>query len=112
MTTLPHSEHPHKKIRRSPFSIKSIMEMFDIGPGAAAVVLIIVGIVVSAGIIYFIHSAPPTTITMTSGPEGSAYQKQALRYAALLKKSGVTVKVLTSEGSLQNLHRQISRMIN
>jgi TRAP transporter TAXI family solute receptor len=105
MTTIPPSEHPHKKIHRGPFNVKTIMEMFDIGPGAAAVVLMIVGLVASAGIIYFIQSAPPTTITMTSGPAGSSYQKQALRYAALLKKSGVTVKVLTSEGSMQNLQR-------
>ncbi len=72
MTTPIHADHPKKKRIRHPFDVKTLMDTFDISAGAAATVLIIMGIVISIGIVYFIHSAPPTTITMTSGPEGSA----------------------------------------
>ena len=53
----------------------------------------------------FVRPAPPDTIVMTSGTEGSIYHMSAERYRQILARQGVTLKVLTSEGSLDNLKR-------
>ncbi|HEY7238810.1 MAG TPA: TAXI family TRAP transporter solute-binding subunit, partial [Burkholderiales bacterium] len=53
----------------------------------------------------FVNPAPPTTIVMTSGAEGSMFQVNAGRYAKILARQGVTLKILPSQGSLENLKR-------
>jgi TRAP transporter TAXI family solute receptor len=81
------------------------MELFDVGPMIALSSIIASGAIVILAVFLFIHSAPPTTLTITSGPEGSVFQKNALKYAKILEKNGVKLKVLTSNGSLENLAR-------
>lgn len=48
---------------------------------------------------------PERTLTMATGPEGSAYRVYAERYRALLAKQGVTVRLVPTEGALDNLTR-------
>lgn len=55
--------------------------------------------------LHFVHPAPPTTIVMTSGADGSMFEVYAGRYAKILAQQGVTLKLLPSEGSLDNLKR-------
>jgi len=52
-----------------------------------------------------VRPAPPRTIVMSSGAEGSSFQVSADRYRAILARQGVTLKVLPSQGSLENLKR-------
>jgi hypothetical protein len=87
------------------YGIRTIMELFDVGPGVAVTVLSVAGLIVVGGIVAFIQSAPPSTLTISSGPTDSYFHKTALRYAKILEKSGVKVTVLTSNGSLENLER-------
>ena len=54
---------------------------------------------------HFVRPAPPSTITITSGPEGSTFHRAAQRYSAILARNGVKLVILPSEGSLQNLKR-------
>src|SRR5436853_3694998 len=49
--------------------------------------------------------APPDTIVMTSGADGSMFQVYAGRYAKILARQGVKLKILPSQGSLENLKR-------
>jgi TRAP-type uncharacterized transport system substrate-binding protein len=42
---------------------------------------------------------------MTSGPKGSSFERYAGKYAKILKKQGVTLKILPSEGSVENIKR-------
>ena len=92
-----------KKIHR--FGLRKIMDIFDVGPEVAFTALAAASIILLISIFYFVHSAPPTSLTITSGPEGSASQKNALKYAKILEGNGVKVKVLTSKGSIENLQR-------
>jgi hypothetical protein len=85
--------------------MRIIMELFDVGPAVAISALTGTLLVVGLAMVYFIRSAPPTTITISSGPEGSVFYKTAQKYAKLLERNGVKVNVLTSDGSLQNLQR-------
>jgi len=81
------------------------MELFDIGPTIAISALAGAALILFSAIIYFIHSAPPSTLTISSGPEGSVFQKNALKYAKILERNGVKLKVLPSKGSFENLQR-------
>lgn len=53
----------------------------------------------------FVEPAPPRHVVMTSGGESGAYYHFAKRYAAILARDGITLEVLKSEGSVQNLER-------
>jgi TRAP-type uncharacterized transport system substrate-binding protein len=52
-----------------------------------------------------IQPAPPHTLTITAGPEGSTFWNAAQKYKKILARNGITLNVLTSEGSAQNLMR-------
>ena len=49
--------------------------------------------------------APPRQIDMTTGSVDGASHQFALKYQALLKANGVTLRLLPSSGSVQNLER-------
>ena len=55
--------------------------------------------------VWFFSSAPTKTIIITSGPAGSIFHTNAVKYAKILARHGVTVQILTSQGSLENLKR-------
>ncbi|OPY92745.1 MAG: NMT1/THI5 like protein [Syntrophaceae bacterium PtaU1.Bin231] len=80
-------------------------DIIGLGPGAAigAVIVTVLVIVVSAFLFFYL--APPRKLTITSGGQGSRFEKNAERYAEILARSGVKLTILPSEGSLQNLER-------
>jgi hypothetical protein len=53
----------------------------------------------------FVRPAPPDIVTMTSGPDGSMFRIAADKYRSILARNGVTLKILPSQGSLENLQR-------
>lgn len=53
----------------------------------------------------FFNSAAPTTLTITSGPPGSIFQKNAEKYKTILAREGVKLTVLPSDGSIDNLRK-------
>lgn len=54
---------------------------------------------------WFVRPAPPDTITITSGPEGSIFGTTAEKYRKILARNGVKLQILPSQGSLENLKR-------
>jgi TRAP transporter TAXI family solute receptor len=71
--------------------------------------VILVAAVAIWGTLHFVQSAPPRSITISTGPPGSTFETIAERYAKLLARSGVTLKVLQSKGSMENLARLSDR---
>lgn len=53
----------------------------------------------------FFDSAAPSSLYLTSGPADSNFQRTAEQYQKILKRSGVTLHILPSEGSQDNLAR-------
>lgn len=53
----------------------------------------------------FVEPAPPKTIVMSTGVEGGGYHAFGKRYAEFLKRSGVTLELRASAGSLENVRR-------
>jgi TRAP-type uncharacterized transport system substrate-binding protein len=66
-------------------------------------------LIVSAAAIWlalrFVQPAPPKTLTIASGPPGSAYERTAQRYREILARNDIDLKVVSSAGSLDNLQR-------
>ena len=85
--------------------LQPIMETFGLGRALALTIVALVGLLLIIAFSWFFYSAPPRTITITSGVPGSSFQTNAVKYRELLARKGVTLKVLPSEGSLQNLQR-------
>jgi NMT1 family protein len=55
--------------------------------------------------IWLVDPAPPKVIVMSAGPKDSALLPTAEAYREILARNGITLKVLTSDGSVQNLQR-------
>ena len=81
------------------------METFGLSPAAALSAIIFVSVVIIVAGFWFFRSAPPDTLIITSGDDGSRFQRDAEKYAKILARNGVKLKILPSEGSLENLER-------
>lgn len=55
--------------------------------------------------VWLVKPAPPRTVTISAGPEGSSFWNAAQRYKTILARDGITLNVLPSEGSRQNVER-------
>jgi TRAP-type uncharacterized transport system substrate-binding protein len=55
--------------------------------------------------LHFVRPLPPSTLVMSSGPKGSSFERNAERYRAILAEKGITLEIIPSAGSLQNLDR-------
>ena len=89
----------------SPRFLTSLAETFGLSPALALLVFFASTLLLAFTIFWFFHSAPPTTITITSGPPGSSFETNAEQYATILARKGVKLKILPSEGSAENLER-------
>lgn len=85
--------------------VTMVMEIFGVSRAVTIAALVFVGLVLVGAVIVFVESAPPSSITFTSGPDGSIFHTNASRYARILARHGVTLNILTSQGSLENLER-------
>jgi hypothetical protein len=54
---------------------------------------------------HFIKPAPPKKIVMTAGADASVFRIYADRYKKILARSGITLEILSSGGSVENLKR-------
>lgn len=86
-------------------SLNTLMEYFDLGQTVALTIILVSSIIILTGVVFFIQSAPPTELTITSGPQGSIFHGIAIKYQKALGKNGIKVNVLESKGSLENLSR-------
>jgi len=84
---------------------KWLIGLFGKGLVLSTATIIIIGILASVAAFMFFNTAAPRTLTISSGPAGSTFQRHAERYQKILAKEGVTLKILPSDGSQDNLHR-------
>jgi len=69
--------------------------------------LILLTAIVIGAAYWIVRPAPPTTITIAGGPSGSSFRNTAEKYRKILARNGVKLRIVDSEGSLDNL-----RMLN
>jgi len=80
-------------------------ELFGLSHVLAVISLIGTAAILLLAVYWFFRLAPPRTLTISSGPEGSAFQTNAFKYQKILAREGVTLQILPSQGSLENLKR-------
>lgn len=56
-------------------------------------------------VVWLVNPAPPRTITISAGPADSSFMQMAQAYRVILARNGVKLKVIESDGSVQNLDR-------
>lgn len=86
-------------------TIARLMALFGQGLVVSISVIVIIGLALSTAIFMYMEAAPPDTITIASGPDGSIFQKTAEKYKVILAKNGVTLKIIPSEGSPDNFKK-------
>ncbi|HZP61227.1 MAG TPA: TAXI family TRAP transporter solute-binding subunit [Opitutaceae bacterium] len=82
-----------------------LTETFGFGPALASIAALFIIAVFFLAVVWFIRSAPPRTITLSSGPPGSTLQRYAESYQKILAAYGVTLQILPSAGSQANLQQ-------
>jgi len=82
-----------------------LSDNFGLSWGLSLAVVCFTSMVICLAVFWFIHSAPPRTITITSGPAGSSFALNAGKYRTILARNGVDLKILPSQGSQENLQR-------
>jgi TRAP-type uncharacterized transport system substrate-binding protein len=85
--------------------VTSLVETFGFSIALAWGVASLITVVVVLAVLWVVRSAPPDTITITTGPEGSSFYRWAKLYQEELKKDGVTLNIHSSAGSLENLQQ-------
>ena len=82
-----------------------VVEIFGLGRTVSLFAIILLSLIMIFAVFWFFHSAPPDTITITSGPEGSVFEMNAEKYGKILARNRVKLKILRSQGSRENLKR-------
>lgn len=78
--------------------LQSLRDMLaSVGPVAVLAFALV------AGAYWWLDPQPPRTVTLATGPAGSAYAAFGQRYAQALAREGIQVKLLTTEGTVGNL---------
>jgi TRAP-type uncharacterized transport system substrate-binding protein len=85
--------------------VTALIETFGFSPALATVVALFVAFVAVLAVAWVVQSAPPRHLVLTSGPDGSSFQRWADSYQKILATHGVTLEVRPSAGSLENLQR-------
>ena len=90
---------------RRPALVTALIETFGFSPALASAVVLFLGALLLAAVVWVVRSAPPRTLVMIGGPEGSTFHRWALAYQRSLAKHGVELEIRPSAGSLDNLDR-------
>jgi hypothetical protein len=67
--------------------------------------ILIVSLLVVGLVGHFLQAAPPSSLIMTAGTEGSAFRNNAEKYRRILARNGIKLEILPSRGSVENLQR-------
>lgn len=54
---------------------------------------------------HFVRPAPPKSLSISAGPAGSTFHTLAEQYRKVLARNGIELRILESEGSIDNLNR-------
>lgn len=79
----------------------ALLSIRDMLASAGPVLLLALGLLAAA--YWWLDPQPPRTVTLATGPAGSAYAEFGQRYAEALKRDGIQVTLLPTDGPAANL---------
>ena len=101
--------------KKRPKLVAALIETFGFSPWFASIVALFLVMLAGAAAVWLWLSAPPRTVTLLTGPPGTSFDRyahfveganrEAKTYDALLAERGITLKVVATEGSTDNLKR-------
>lgn len=83
-------------------NLARLNSLFGQGMVVTVGVILFIGLALSATVFMFVEAAAPDTITIAGGPPGSTFYATAEKYQKILAKNGVKLKIIASEGSMDN----------
>lgn len=96
------SERPPSVARRARHAVHQWVESLrDMLASVGPVVLFAFALLAAA--YWWLDPQPPRTVTLATGPAGSAYAEFGQRYVQALAKDGIRVRLLESDGPAANL---------
>ena len=81
----------------------ALLSLWDLFTSASP--LLIAGVALIWLAYWWLDPMPPKHLTLVTGPERSAYAEMGEQYAKLLRQHGITVDLIATEGSADNLRR-------
>lgn len=93
------------KPSKRPAVVNALVETFGFSTALATVVVVLFSLLAASAVVWIVRSAPPRTLVLTSGPEGSTFARWAEAYQKALAVHGVRLEIQPSGGSLDNLKR-------
>jgi TRAP-type uncharacterized transport system substrate-binding protein len=69
----------------------------------AVLAAVVLAVAVLWTAVAYVRPMPPRTLTMVTGPEGSAYHEFGKRYREILARNGIELRLLPTAGALDNL---------
>jgi len=85
--------------------VAMLIETFGLSPAVASAVALFIVVICLLAVVWFFRSAPPRKLTISSGPEGSSFQRVAEAYRKRLAQHGVELLIVPSAGSQANLEQ-------
>jgi TRAP-type uncharacterized transport system substrate-binding protein len=98
-TNVVRQEFGHRRLTIPVVSWRAVAE--TLGP------LVIVSALALFAALHYVRPAPPDTLTISSGRAGSTFSAMADKYQKILARSAIKLKIVPSEGSLDNLKRLV-----
>lgn len=93
------------KVARRPRLVAALSETFGLSSAVASVITFVIAAICIVAVVWVVRSSPPRTLTVSSGRPGSTFQRYAEAYQKILARHEVTLRILPSEGSKENLER-------
>jgi TRAP-type uncharacterized transport system substrate-binding protein len=84
--------------------LSKLSALFGQGVVVTVSVIVLIGLALSATVFMFMEAAAPDTITIAAGPVGSTFHTTAEKYQTILAENGVKLKIISSEGSMDNFN--------
>ncbi len=85
--------------------VAALIETFGFSPLLATLVALLLLALGLGAMLWVVLSAPPSTITIVSGPPGSSFQRYAEAYQQALAQHKITLKIVPTGGSTDNLQQ-------
>src|SRR5262245_9616113 len=88
---------------RAKRAVDRLYELFGRGVVLTVSLVLLIALAIAMVALGVFDAAAPSSLTIVSGPDGSSFRRIAENYQKILQKEGVTLKILPSEGSRDNL---------
>lgn len=62
--------------------------------------------------LYFVRPAPPSSLVIGGGPEGSNFERHAESYKKILARNGIKLQIVPTRGSAENLLKLSERKVD